>query len=346
MGIKRNKLWTLLAMALAVLTVAAVLSQSGGLSFEELLEAVRSANPFWLLLAVICSAGYIFFEGQALLVILKCVGYPQKQTHGFVYGAAEVYFSAITPSASGGQPASAFFMVKDGIPGGIVTASLILNLIMYPLGVLFICVVTLPFQWRLYLGFTLLSRVLIVVGTLALAGLAVLFYLLLKRQAFLFGVTARFVTFLHRFRLMRHPKKVLKKLRKAEQEYAECVKLMTGHAPMLVKTFILNVAQRLSQFLVVIMVYLARGGSAAVLPRLFATQCYVTLGSNTVPIPGGMGVADYLMLDGYQQLFGKDAAFLLEMLSRSLSFYMCVLTGGLTVLIAYLRLRRRSARSS
>ena len=65
-----------------------------------------------------------------------------------------------------------------------------------------------------------------------------------------------------------------------------------------------------------------------------------------MPIPGGMGVADYLMLDGYQQLFGKDAAFLLEMLSRSLSFYMCVLTGGLTVLIAYLRLRRRSARSS
>ena len=59
-----------------------------------------------------------------------------------------------------------------------------------------------------------------------------------------------------------------------------------------------------------------------------------------------MGVTDYLMLDGYQQLFGKDAAFLLEMLSRSLSFYMCVLTGGLTVLIAYLRLRRRSARSS
>ena len=187
------------------------------------------------------------------------------------------------------------------------------------------------------------SAVLFLTKTLYSIALAVLFYLLLKRQAFLFGITAKVVGFLHRIRLMRHPEKTLKKLRKAENEYAECVKVMSGHTQMLLKAFFLNVAQRLSQFLVVVMVYLARGGRASVLPRLLATQCFVTLGSNTVPIPGGMGVADYLMLDGYQQLFGKDEAFLLEMLSRSLSFYICVLTGAVTVLIAYLRLRRRRA---
>ena len=64
------------------------------------------------------------------------MGYPAKRSHGFVYSAADVYFSAITPSASGGQPASAYFMLKDGIAGTAVMAALLLNLIMYTLAIL------------------------------------------------------------------------------------------------------------------------------------------------------------------------------------------------------------------
>ena len=31
-------------------------------------------------------------------------------------------------------------------------------------------------------------------------------------------------------------------------------------------------------------------------------QCFVAMGSNCVPIPGAMGVADYIMIDGFKQL--------------------------------------------
>ncbi len=49
-----------------------------------------------------------FFEGEALREIVFHMGYPTKHKDAFVYSAADIYFSAITPSASGGQPASAF----------------------------------------------------------------------------------------------------------------------------------------------------------------------------------------------------------------------------------------------
>ena len=52
------------------------------------------------------------FEGEALREIVFHMGYPTKHKDAFVYSAADIYFSAITPSASGGQPASAFFMIK------------------------------------------------------------------------------------------------------------------------------------------------------------------------------------------------------------------------------------------
>ena len=49
-----------------------------------------------------------FFEGEALRRLFFIWDIRQSIRMLFVYSAADIYFSAITPSASGGQPASAF----------------------------------------------------------------------------------------------------------------------------------------------------------------------------------------------------------------------------------------------
>ena len=117
-----NKIiWFVAALLLAVLTITAVL-KGGGVSPGELATDIRNLSIPGLLLAVSGMFGFIFFEGMALTVIVRGLGYPAKHRQGFVYSAADIYFSAITPSASGGQPASAFFMIRDGIPTTAVMA--------------------------------------------------------------------------------------------------------------------------------------------------------------------------------------------------------------------------------
>ena len=86
------------------------------------------------------------------------------------------------------------------------------------------------------------------------------------------------------------------------------------------------------------------GGSRSVLPELFATQVYVVLGSNSMPIPGAMGVADYLMLNGYMALMTKTNAYQLEILSRGISFYVCMIFSMITTGIGYLLLRKQNRR--
>ncbi len=346
MDTKRNKLWTLAALVLAVLTIWAVFSRSGEMSPAEILQTVRSASPGWLICAVICTFGIIAFEGEAIVVILRHIGYPRPHRRGFLYGAADVYFSAITPSASGGQPATAFFMIRDGVPAVITTAVLILNLIMYTLAVVSLGIVGILMRPAFFSDFRPVSRVLIVLGFLALSGLTVLFFFLLFHQTFLFGVTFKLVRFLAAHHLMRHPEKKLQKLEKASLEYAECVKLMTGRRDMMFLAFLYNVLQRLSQIGVILSVYMACGGSADRLADLFATQMYIILGSNFVPVPGGMGVTDYLMLDGYGHLLDEVQAFGLAVLGRSLSFYCCILISIVTVLAGYISLKKHRARGS
>ena len=103
----------------AIITIYTVFRGSG-ISLNELTASLKEASWEGILLASVSMLGFIYFEGEALRVLVRHMGYPAKRSHGFVYSAADVYFSAITPSASGGQPASAYFMLKDGIAGTAV----------------------------------------------------------------------------------------------------------------------------------------------------------------------------------------------------------------------------------
>ena len=57
------------------------------------------------------------------------MGYKPKLYSSLAYSTADTYYSAITPSASGGQPASAYYMVKDEVSAGASGFSLIFNLV-------------------------------------------------------------------------------------------------------------------------------------------------------------------------------------------------------------------------
>ncbi len=341
---KKKVMWTLVAIVLAVVSVLAVFSQAGSLSIADLRKTLHNADVGWLIASAVSSLGFIFFEGEAILSILRNVGYKRGHGEGFLYAAGDVYFSAITPSASGGQPASAYFMMRSGIPGSVVTATLILNLVMYTAGILTVgafCVIVDP---TAFLHFHLISRILIIAGYLILALLAVIFVLLLVKQSILESICIRLFRFLHKIHLMRHPERRIAKLEHYMEEYADCVAQMGGNKKVFLHCYLWNLAQRVSQITVSVFMFLATGGAAKNAFSLWVTQALVAIGSNCVPIPGGMGVADYLMIDGFRNQMSHVAATQLELLSRSMAFYVSVLVSGLTVLIGYFVCKKRPKR--
>ena len=336
----RNKIICFLAaLLLAVLTITAVL-KGGGVSPGELMADIRTLSVPGVLLSIFSMFGFIFFEGTALTVIVRSLGYPATHRRGFLYSAADIYFSAITPSASGGQPASAFFMIRDGIPATAVMATLLLNLIMYTMAIITIGLAAILLFPKIFLRFSPVGRAFILIGILTLTGLAVLFYLLMRRQQMLKKLALGTASLLERLHCRHAARKIRQKLDHALEEYDQCVNLLFDKKHMLLQAYLLNLLQRLSQLGVTIFLFLAMGGHLSVLPELFATQIYVVLGSNSMPVPGAMGVADYLMLNGYQALMDKAASYQLEILGRGISFYACMILSMITTGIGYLLLKK------
>lgn len=338
---KRWKLWSLLFVLLAVLTLWAVSAQSRSLSPEGLLEALKEASPVYLLGAGAGTLGFIVFEGAALLEILKALGYRRSGGAGFLYSAADVYFSAITPSASGGQPASAFFMIRDGVPGAAALLALAANLILYTLALLAVGLAGWGIRPEIFSHFGGAGELLILLGFLILAGLTVFFWLLIARPRILEKICGGLLELGIRLRIVRKPGKRREKLAGAMEQYRACAGVMGSHRAAFCRAFGWNLLQRLSQISVTVWVYLALGGEAAGAPDVWVTQSLVTVGTYSVPIPGGMGAADYLLLKGLGALLGDEAAVCLGLIARGMSFYLCILVSGLTVLAGGIAGRRR-----
>ena len=126
-----------------------------------------------------------------------------------------------------------------------------------------------------------------------------------------------------------------------EADFGNCAKTMKGKGPTMLRAFLWNLGQRAAQIAVPTFLFLALGGRPHLALPLFASQCLVTLGYNCVPVPGAMGVADFLMLDAFSGLMAMEEAFRLEILSRGLSFYICVAISGIITGIGYLLLKKR-----
>lgn len=340
-GINKNIIWAFLSGLLAILTIRIVIKQSKDISIKELLELVSRSNKILFGLSIIASALFVWFEGVAIRSILKSAGYKRGRMQGLIYSTSDVYFSAITPSATGGQPASAYFMHRDGIPSGVITATLVLNLMMYTVSIIVLGVMSIIVSPMAFLGFGTFSKILIIGGIVALSGLSAVFLLILKKGRTFFGILTRLINFAYDRKWIREKKRKLAKLAKTRSDYEQCSELIAGSKDVLVKAFMWNFLQRGSQLLVPMLLHLSLGGKAIEAPIVFAKQCLITIGYNFIPIPGGMGISDYLMIDGFKELMGEQTAFQIEMLSRGITFYICVSISGIITLIGYLIGRKK-----
>ena len=245
-------------------------------------------------------------------------------------------------------------MVRDGLPTVITTVSLLTNMLLYTVSIVLIGFTCLLIKPSSFMRFSTFSRILIIIGAVIQVGLVFLYAILLWNKTLLQRICDWILRVLGKLHLIRNLEKKREKLRNVMDSYSRAARMLKGKRRTLVKGLALNIAHRACQILVIVFCYLAGGGSWRHVPDIFAIQSNVVMGACCIPIPGSMGVTDYMMLDGYCQFLmdtkgitqvqAEAQAANLELLSRTMSFYVCILLCGLIVLTKYIIIRFRRDR--
>lgn len=339
----KNLIWLIVLIALAICTIKVITTQCTGYSSAGFQRTLASMSPFWLAAAIVCAFGFIYFEGAGLRCICSYFGHSFGRGRATLYSASDIYFSALTPSAAGGQPAALLLMVSDSVPTAIGTIALLLNLVMYTLSILLLGGAAFMLCPTIFTGFSPVSKLLVIIGTVVQLVFIVLFLMCIFKDSLIRSLARWALRLLCKLRIIKDHAAQSEKLERGIDEYKRCGTLLRKSGKLIASVFAFNFAQRLSVILVSVCVFIGIGGEHGSVLHAFCAQVFTVLGSNAVPIPGAMGAADYLFIDGFKSIFPDYVS--LELISRGISFYATFIFCGLMLAVLTLSrtLRKQSA---
>ena len=312
------------------ITVLIVNFKEDGLSFENIGAFFGSANPYFIVAAFGCMVLFILFEAMALFLIVRKLGHKSKFYQSIAYAASDSYYSAITPSATGGQPASAFYMARDGMGAGKASFALVVNLVGHSFAIVFSGVMALILRPHMFseIG-VVFPQALIIFGAVIQVLLLGLFIACMFFGKVILKIGNWLIRVLTKIRIIKKPEKWHKKLEQEVEKFRSCRADLKNHPSAIIEALIFNVLQRTAQFLIPVFICLSvKPDSDPV--TLFSAQVLVFYGYSCVPIPGGVGAYELMYYNIYSLHPGYDNSFILVamMISRVIQYYICMLVTG------------------
>lgn len=329
----------LFVLVLLGLTVFILIKSNKELSWADVRAFFSNCNPAYIVLAVCGMLVFLLAEAWSLKNIAKKFGYKTKFVSAFAYSSADAYYSALTPSATGGQPASAYYMVKDGIDAGSTTFILVFNLLGYTAAIFVLGVAAFVISlftstggWA-FLDFSVLSKVFIIVGVVMQVFLIWLFVACLKHPGAVLKTGGALIALLAKLKFSKKPEILREKLSAMVEKYRYCGAQIKKHRNLFLQTLLFNVLQRGAQVAITAFVFKAAKPQTDML-HVFALQCFVLLGYNSMPLPGGSGVFELLYLNVFSTVAFFDKPFLVVavMVTRVISYYGCLIFSGIFTL--------------
>lgn len=121
----KSSVKTALNFSLIFGTLAVVLVVGlSGQEFSSAVAALTAVAPRWLFLCLAAYVAYVGWEAIALAFFLRRQGYKVGLRYLMFVSLMGMYYSNITPGATGGQPMQAFYLHKHHVPLGVATSAL------------------------------------------------------------------------------------------------------------------------------------------------------------------------------------------------------------------------------
>lgn len=321
------------------LTAYAVLR---GKELPELLRVMHSVSPVYYIAGFIFIVVFVCCESYIIYRMLRVLRYDHVPKRNCVkYSFVGFFFSCITPSATGGQPAQLYYMNRDQVDVSVGTVILMIITILYKFVLVFLG--TLIFLFRHFLITDYIWNVVFFFYLgMALNIFCVAFMLLLVFEPTLASrLVLGLMHFLEKFHILRKKKERMEKLQESMVEYHKAASVIQEHRGLIFRMFVVTLIQRVIHFSITYLVYRAFGLSELGFVDVVALQCVISISVDMLPLPGGMGISEGLFLKIFQKIFTGGLLYPAMLLSRGISYYALVLISAVMTCVAHITIKRK-----
>lgn len=333
----QNKKSQLLGIGfMLILMIASIMYVLKDESINSVMAAIHSVKAGYILIAIALMLGYIICEGINIWITMRALNKKTSVKDCIEYGFVGFYFSSITPSSSGGQPAQVYFMNRKGI--SITSSSLGLMILLfahqlvvmlYGLIALFIkpeFMVSHKAGFHLLLAYGLISNAIILFGILFLIFLPKVVFKILNTMGKL----------LYKIRIIKNKDKLREKISQSLEEYERGAIYMKKNPKILLYVILVTILQITMLFAIPYLIYLGFGLRKFSMMDLILTQAILNIAVSSLPLPGAVGASESVFVDMFRNFFGSLVVPGM-LLTRIANFYIVLIISGIVSLISYIR---------
>lgn len=311
-----------------------------GKDMSSLIYYIQKTDLRYWIAAVFC---IIFFVGSESVLIFYMMHSIQQKvylTHCFLYSFVGFFFSCITPSATGGQPAQIYYMKKDKIPIPVATLVLMVITITYKMVLIVLGISVLiirPAKVMIYLSPV---KGICYLGLLLNVFCVGFMVLLVFHPSIAKNILISTIKVLSKIKLIKHPSRYLERIEGAMQQYQEVAIYFRTHRLVIINVFLITVFQRVIFFYITYLTYRSFGLKGESWITIVLLQGMIAVAVDMLPLPGGMGISEKLFLMIFTPMLG-NITLPAMVVSRGLSFYAELILCALFTIVAHIVIGRK-----
>ncbi|MGN0484698.1 MAG: YbhN family protein [Lachnospiraceae bacterium] len=311
-----------------------------GQDLSQLSDCMAQADIRYWLFGVLCVVLFILGESVIIFYMMRKAGQSVQMGHCCLYSFVGFFFSLITPSATGGQPAQIYYMKKDQIRIPVATLILMIVTITYKMVLVVLGIgvfVFRPPQVMQYLqpvmGWCYLG--------IALNVFCVTFMLILVFHPTLAESIVKVgVRFLGKLHLLKSQKKIIDRVERAMEQYRGVADFFRENTHVVVIAFLITVVQRVLLFYVTYLTCRSFGINGTDVVTIVLLQGMISVAVDMLPLPGGMGISESLFLKIFAPICGQ-LTLPAMVVSRGLAYYTQLLISALMTVVAQLTIGQK-----
>lgn len=309
------------------------------LNIANFMRALRHIKLIYILPGLGAMAVVVMCEA---LNIRRCLIFLEEKVtlrQCIVYSFVGIFFSAVTPAATGGQPMQLYFMCKDKVKASSGVLTLLLDLA----GLQFAAVFASTLAYVLYFDYinSTLGRAkpIFLIGIFLNTALCILVIMAVFSKSIIYRLidgSAWLIGCISKKKADSFAKKALSEV----DRYKKGAEILKSKR-IIFKSLITNIIRMVSLSSVPFWIYEAFRLKGDSFIKICAMQASLYISGAALPLPGNLGIGEGGFLIFFKHIFPGDLIESGMILSRGISFYMMFTLSGFIVICEYLKRKNR-----
>ncbi len=339
---KRTHLFSFIYMGVTIVAIIVILLFATDLN--EIGHALENFNIWWLFSCVAALLLYWLMDALLLHDITKYMYKREPLLQSIKVGLIGLYYCALTPSSSGGQPMQVVYMRRNKVPVGTATCIVSIKFVIYELSLCAIYISGMCLRGAYFYTKHNEAFWLAVLGFVINLVAVVFIILTIINKKLVMRIGNGLISLLSKVRIIKNKDQAIENFVHTIDDYHTAAAYISKYKLRALGSFFISVLNLSFLFVIPYLIYLSFGYSASGIIDIFTMEAMLFLAVSFFPLPGAAGASEGGFLLFFSPFFGAATAVAM-LIWRFLTYYMMLIVGSLLVVfdevISIKRLKNR-----